>query len=162
MSSNNTDSKFLDDLLEPGSTLMVGTESASGLEFRPLTTAAVDGRRIDILLDTDEDWVRAFNQGDLIYVTMSDTKANTWLSMRGRGSTTTNPARIDELWNPFASAYFDAGRATPGIAVLTIEVEDGRYWSAPSGRLGSLISWTKAAIGSAEGSGEHGDLKLRC
>ncbi|MEO6125278.1 MAG: pyridoxamine 5'-phosphate oxidase family protein [Ilumatobacteraceae bacterium] len=152
--------KYLHELLEPGSTLMVGTGNAGSLEFRPLTVAGIWGNRIQILLDTNEEWVSALHDGGKAYVTMSDTKANTWVSLRGAASTTTEAQLIDDLWNPFAGAYFENGRDTPGIAVLQIDAEDGRYWSSPSGRLGSLISLVKAKLGNPEQSGEHGDIAL--
>ena len=51
--------KPLSELLEPGSTLMVATPTGSTpgtqLESRPLTVARVEGSRIEILLDTDEE-----------------------------------------------------------------------------------------------------------
>ena len=75
-------------------------------------------------------------------------------------STTTDLALIDELWNPFAGAYFDQGRDTPGIAVMRIDADQGRYSTTPSGRVGSLISMVKAKLGGAEQSGEHGDVRL--
>ena len=51
--------RSLDDLLEPGTTLMVGTRSGQrdDLEFRPLTVARVDDGQIQVLLDTNEQWV---------------------------------------------------------------------------------------------------------
>ncbi len=56
--------KPLDKLMEPGSTVMFGLASgATGIEFRPLTVARVDGDRIEILLDTREAWVAAMNDG---------------------------------------------------------------------------------------------------
>ncbi len=152
--------KPLTDLLEPGSTLMVGTKPADDWEFRPLTVARVDGSRIEILLDTDEDWVRAFNDGDRVSTTMSDNRTNTWVALTGTATTTSDPAVIDELWNPFAAAYFDQGRETPGIAVMRIDAEEGRYWSTPSGRIGALVSMVKAKLGNAEQSGEHGDIAV--
>lgn len=159
--NDNDPERPLHELLNPGSTLMVGTGSPGGdLEFRPLTVAAVTGARIEILLDTNEEWVRSFADGDPVFVTMSDTRENVWLSMRGRGATTTDAGRIDALWNPFASAYFDRGRETPGIAVLMIDGEEGRYWSTPAGRIGSLISMVKAKLGNPESSGQHGDIDL--
>lgn len=159
--NDNDATKPLDDLLSPGSTLMVGTKANSGsIEFRPLTVARVSGSRIEILLDTHEDWVKILNEGESAYVTMSDTKANTWVSLRGHTAISTDAALIDELWNPFAGAYFDQGRDTPGIGVMSIDGNDGRYWSAPSGRIGSLISMVKAKLGTPEKSGEHGDIAL--
>lgn len=151
----------LDELLEPGSTLMVAVAGGGGqFEFRPLTVAKIEGGRLDILLDTTEAWAKSIGDGDLAYVTVSDTKTNTWLSMTGTTSTTTDKAAIDDLWNPFASAYFEQGRDTPGITVLRIEGTEGRYWSSPSGRIGSLVSLVKAKLGTPEQSGEHGAVKL--
>lgn len=153
--------KSLDDLLVPGSTLMVAAESGPGaLEFRPLTVARVNGPLVEILLDTSEQWARWLGDGDGAHVTMGDTRENKWLSFRARMDTTTDPELVDELWNPFADAYFEQGRETPGITVLRLHAEDGRYWTAPSGRLGSLISALKAKVGGAERSGEHGSIAV--
>jgi general stress protein 26 len=154
--------KSLEELLEPGSTVMVGTASPQDVwQFRPLTVARVRGSRIQVLLDTNEEWVRRFDGGDRVYVTMSDARTNTWLSLYGTATITEDSQLIDELWNPFAAAYFDEGRDTPGIAVLQFDGEEGRYWSTSSGRLGSLISLIKAKVGGPEDAGEHGDIEFR-
>lgn len=152
--------KPLDDLLEPGSTLMVGTTEADGMQFRPLTVARATGGRIEILLDTAESWAGALRDGDAVQVTMSDNRTNTWLWFRGTASTLTDSKRIDELWNPMAGAYFDDGRETPGIAVLVIDADEGRYWTTPSGRVGSLISMIKAKVAGSDASGDHGDIAV--
>ena len=98
--------KPLEELMEPGSTLMVGT-GATELEFRPMTVARVAGDTIEMLLDSNEQWVQSLNNGDQAHVTMSDNRANTWVSLRGKASISSDPALIDELWNPAAAAYFD-------------------------------------------------------
>lgn len=153
--------KTLDELLDPGATLMVGTDVASALEFRPMTVARVRGSRIEMLLDTNEAWVAALHDGDRAEVTFSDNRANSWVSLHGVATTTEDAMLIDELWSPFADAYFEHGRSTPGIAVLRIDGTSGRYWSGPSGgRLGSMISFIKAKLGGPERSGEHGDVAL--
>ena len=149
----------LDELMEPGATLMVGTGGAE-LEFRPMTVARVRGDTIEMLLDSNEQWVRSLSDGDVAHVTMSDNRGNTWVSLLGVASVSSDPDLIDELWNPAAAAYFDDGRDSPGIAVLRITGERGTYWSTPSGRIGSLISIIKARFGDPEQSGEHGDVKL--
>jgi general stress protein 26 len=158
---HNDEAKPLTDLFEPGATLMVGAAAGGVLDFRPLTVARVDGGRIDILLDRNEPWVAALGPGATVYATLSDNRANTWVSLRGGASITADRALIDQLWSPFAAAYFTDGPDTPGIAVLSIDAQDGRYWSAPSGRIGSLISMVKAKLGDPEtDSGSHGDVKL--
>lgn len=150
--------KSVSDLLEPGTTLMVGSELHGTLTFRPLTVAGLDAGLVRILLDTEEEWVRELDTTRPLQVTLSDDRANNWAWMLATCSLSSEPALIDDLWGPFADAYFDNGRESTGIAVMTIEVDEGRYWSAPSGRIGSLISAVKAKFGDAESAGEHGDI----
>jgi general stress protein 26 len=152
--------KPLDELMQPGATLMVGTGPDAGAELRPLTVARVQGDVIDILVDGSAEWALAYRDGDPVLAVQSDNRENVWAWIRGTGMLTADQALIDELWNPFAAAYFEQGRETPDITVLRIQADDGRYWSSPSGRLGSLISTIKAKFGDPEQSGEHGDVRV--
>lgn len=70
---------------------------------------------------------------------------------------TTERAEIDRYWNPGAAAFFD-GKDDTNLAVLHFDVSDGEYWTAPSGRIGSLIAMTKAAVGGDEAAGEQGPI----
>ena len=149
------------ELMQPGSTLMLAIDDgAPPLRFRPMTVARVSDSAIDMLLDTNEEWARSLESSTPAYVTLSDNRSNTWASLNGRASVSTDPGLIDELWSPAADAYFDNGRDTPGIAVLSFDGDEGRYWSSPSGRIGSLISMIKAKLGDAEESGEHGSVQI--
>ena len=152
--------KPLDELMEPGTTLMIGTGPDAGAELRPLTVARVQGDVIDILVDGSAEWAREYRDGEPVLVVLSDDRNHVWAWIRGTGLLTTDQALIDELWNAFAGAYFEDGRDTPDITVLRIEAADGRYWSSPSGRIGSLISMIKAKLGDPEQSGEHGDVAV--
>ena len=156
---HDDESKPVSDLLKPGTTLMVGSTTHGTLAFRPLTVAGLDGERVRILLDMNEEWARELDASQSLQVTLSDDRKNNWAWIIGEFSLSTDPSLIDELWSPFAEAYFDNGRASEGIAVMTIDVAQGRYWSAPSGRLGSLVSAVKAKFGDPEESGEHGDIR---
>jgi hypothetical protein len=162
----------LDQLLAPGDTVMIGTERPSApavgsisigtiLDFRPLTVARVHDDCIDILVDGGAEWARRFDPDDRVHVTVAKDRDNTWVSLVANGRLSTDSALIDELWNPMASAYFEDGRDTPDIAAMCITVGDGRYWSSPSGRIGSLVSMVRALAGDPEQSGEHGDVALR-
>ncbi|MEO6651066.1 MAG: pyridoxamine 5'-phosphate oxidase family protein [Ilumatobacteraceae bacterium] len=158
--SEHDPSKSLSELAKPGTTLMVATRDQGTVESRPLTVAEVEGSRLSILIDTTADWSGGLTDGDWTHATISDTRHNDFASMTGTLSTDTDSARIDELWNPFADAYFPDGRESPGIAIMDIDVESGSYWDSPDGRLGSVISLVKAKLGSAEQAGEHGDITL--
>ena len=158
--SSDDQQRSLESLFEPGTTCMIGTTSGANdaLEFRPLTVARVDGTHVYVLLDTRERWVGEFTDGDVVHVTLSDNRSNDWAHVAGTGTVLHDEALIDELWNHFAGAYFDDGRATPGIAVFRLSVEQGRYWSTPSGRFGSVISMVSAALGRGSSGADKGDI----
>jgi len=156
---NNSDPKDLSELVEPGSTLMVTFPNSDHADARPLTAGRISGDRVEMLVDGRRPWA-AVTPGTRVHATLSDNRSNVWATMSGSASISTDPQLIDELWNPAASAYFDDGRDSDGLAVLQISVEEGRYWSSPSGRIGSLISMAKAALGDGEDGGEHGAIDV--
>ena len=51
-----------------------------------------------------------------------------YLSLSGTGRVDRDPARIDELWNPWAEAYFENGRQDPAVALLRVDVETAELW----------------------------------
>lgn len=155
--------KRLAELLEPGMTLMVGTAAseiasvaAVSLHSRPLTVAHTKDDTIRVLIDTTADFVDQARRGERAHVTLSDNRQNVWVSLNATMTLSMSESEIEELWNPFASAYFEEGRESPNIGVLRLHVTDGMYWSTPSGRLGSLISVIKAKMGDPDDGGEHG------
>lgn len=152
----------LEDLLAAGTILMVGTPSGDHgeLEFRPLTAAAVHDEEIDFLIDGRETWVGRFDPLEMVDLVLSDTRSNDWAHLRGAAVLTSDVDLIDALWNPAASAYFEDGRETAGITVLRVSITAGRYWSSPSGRIGSALSLLRAALG-RNGGGEQGDVDVR-
>ncbi len=160
--------KKLSELLKPGMTLMVGTAaeaqpgsaSPAPIESRPLTVADIDQDTIRVLVDSTARFTHQARAGEQAHVVVSDNRENVWASLNATMAFSQDEAVIDELWNPFAAAYFDDGRGSTNIGVLLLRVEDGTYWSTPSGRLGSLVSMIKAKLGDAEQSGEHGKVSV--
>ncbi len=156
----NDTSRQLADLLAPGDTLMVGTGQADAITSRPLTVARIDASHIQILMDRSAQWAQQLTGTFPTLVTMSDNRANRWVALSGHASITTDRALIDDLWNPFAGSFFEDGKESPNVAVMTIEVDGGEYWDSPSGRLGSLFTLLKARLTDARHVGEHGDVSV--
>lgn len=153
--------KALDQLVAPGDTIMVGTTDADGgLSSRPLTVTEVSDGRITYLVDATAEWTRTLEQGDVAYSSLSKDRDNTYAALVGRVEMTRDSNRIDELWNPFAEAYFDGGRDHSDILVVTVDHSRGTYWTGPSGRVGRLISFVRAALGDASDAGDHGEVAL--
>lgn len=155
----STQSRSLGELLSPGDTSMVATMHDGRMSSRPLTVSRIDDDAIDILIDRTAEWARPLTASFATHVTVTDSRKNEWVSMNGTGAISDDRGLIDELWNPFAGAFFEDGQDTPGVAVLRITVTDGEYWSTPSGRLGSLFTMLKAKVGRAERVGERGTVE---
>lgn len=155
-----TDTKSLDELLDPGSFVMLMTMVDGVHSSRPITVAEVDGTALRFLVDDRADWMQAVTAGRAeIHGTVSDNRANTFLAFNGSAAVSKDRAEIDRLWSAPAGAYFEGGQDDPGVAVLTVDVSGGEYWDSPSGRLGSVISMVRAAVGQADDAGEHGTIE---
>lgn len=157
---NDHDStKSLFDLFDAGTTIMFGTHMTDGtFASRPLTVARTQAHQLDVLIDSNTEWASAMHDGADAHVTLSDTRRNHWASLSGTVELSRDRGLIDELWSLPAEAFFDNGRETPGLAVLTFHVSEGRYWSSPGGRVGGLVSMIRAALGNSDDSGESGSI----
>jgi general stress protein 26 len=85
-----------------------------------------------------------------------------YLSIAGTATVTRDPAVVDELWSPFAEAWFPEGREDPTIRLLTVQGESVEYWTQDTGPVGSLVQTIKAALGhqSQPDTGTHGTVAL--
>ncbi|CAN5575339.1 pyridoxamine 5'-phosphate oxidase family protein [soil metagenome] len=155
-----TDTKSLDELLDPGAFVMLMTMIDGVHSSRPITVAEVDGSSLRFLVDDGADWMQAVVAGRAdTHGTVSDNRSNTFLAFNASTAVSKDRAEIDRLWNPAAGAYFDGGKDDPGVAVLTVDVSGGEYWDSPSGRIGSVISMVRAAVGQADDAGERGNIE---
>lgn len=111
---------------------------------RPLALAGVDGGVLRFLVSVDADWVPGLDGP--AGVTFSDPGKSVYVGLQGSARVRDDRALVAELWNPGAAAFFD-GEDDPRVRVLEVEVSDGEYWDSPSGRIGTAVSYVKAALG---------------
>jgi len=146
------------ELMDGGTTVIVMTMIGDRHSSRPLTVAEVDGDRIAMLVDTTAEWSAAVAAGSaVVHVALSDVRKNNYASLNGAASLSRDAAEIERLWNPFAGAFFE-GKDDPNLAVLHFNVSDGQYWDSPQGRLGSLVTLVRAAIGGDDKAGDNGPV----
>lgn len=131
----------------------------SKARFAFVTTVGSDGRLVSrplAVLDREFD-------GDLYFFTMEpsaktaqvavDAHVNVslqagddYLSIAGTGSVTRDQALIDELWNPYAEAWFDDGRSDPAVALLKVHADSAEYWTMDSPKPIALLKYAKSII----------------
>jgi general stress protein 26 len=85
-----------------------------------------------------------------------------YLSIAGTATVSRDDSVVDELWSPFAEAWFPDGRDDPSIRLLTVEGDSVEYWTQDSGKVGTLVQTMKAALGksSQPDVGSHGTVEL--
>lgn len=150
--------KPLSELFDGGDTVMLMTMVGHEHTSRPMTISGVEGDRLSMLVDTTAGWYDAVaSRTAVVHITLSDVRHNDFAAVNGTATVTTERAEIDRHWNPAAAAFFD-GKDDPNLAVLHFDVSTGEYWTAPSGRIGSLIAMAKAAVSGDEAAGEQGSI----
>ena len=109
-----------------------------------LTTTAPDGRLHSHPMTTQESefdgdaWFiidrhseTATNVATFAEVNIAYAGTSNWLSIAGTASLVDDRARIEELWNPFADAWFEGGRDDPRVALLRVKASEAQYWDTP-------------------------------
>lgn len=90
-------------------------------------------------------------RNDQVNVALAD--GSDYVSLSGTASVSRDQAKIDELWNRFAEAWFAGGREDPTVALLRVDVATAEYWTLDSPKPIALAKYAKALI-----TGERPDI----
>ncbi len=58
----------------------------------------------------------------------------------------TDAAKIDELWDTSAQAWFEHGREDPKVALLKVTAHTAEYWATDEPKPLVLFKYAKAAV----------------
>ncbi|HET9396855.1 MAG TPA: pyridoxamine 5'-phosphate oxidase family protein [Nitrospiraceae bacterium] len=136
------------DLMEKISFCMLATWNGSELRSRPMD-ARVRRKENVIYFLTDvrhqkDDEVSRFPKLNLAF---ADTDAMKYVSLSGEAEMSNDRAKIKELWEPTAKAWWDSSD-NPNIRLLTVTPADAEYWDSP----GKTISMVKMLVAAATGA----------
>jgi general stress protein 26 len=110
--------------------------TAGGEGFQPMThfPDAAAGT-IWFISSTDTDLVQSVGLGeDAQYVVISGDH-DVHISLRGKLFQLHDDTKLDALWSPFVSAWFEGGRDDPRIALLRFDPEFGDIWASATSTL---------------------------
>jgi general stress protein 26 len=79
----------------------------------------------------------------LIYADSGNAK---YVTVKGTASTSTDKAKIHEMWNSMYKAWFPEGEGDPSIRVLRVDVTEAEYWEASSSRIVRGAKYLAAAV----------------
>lgn len=68
-----------------------------------------------------------------------------WVSLSGTAQVLRDDAKARSLWDDRLEAWFVDGLATPGLVLISVDVDLGEYWEGP-GSAQSLLGSLRAAL----------------
>lgn len=160
MTNAHDDTRTVGDVADAGDVVMVAVRDSSGrLSSRPLTVAEAERGALRFLVDRSADWIGAVEADRQVNASLTASGRNVWASFSGAAELSGDRTLVDRLWSKPAGAYF-GGPDDPNIAVLTVDVVDGEYWSAPGGGpIGRLVSMVGSAVGRGDAVNDHGPVR---
>jgi general stress protein 26 len=69
-----------------------------------------------------------------------------WVSISGEAEVVRDAAKIDELWDTGAEAWFEHGREDPKVALLKVTAHSAEYWATDDPKPVVLLKYAKAAV----------------
>lgn len=69
-----------------------------------------------------------------------------WVSIAGEAEVVKDAAKIDELWDTGAQAWFEQGRSDPKVALLKVTAHTAEYWASDDPKPLVLLKYAKAAV----------------
>jgi general stress protein 26 len=69
-----------------------------------------------------------------------------WVSLAGEAEVVKDAAKIDELWDTGAEAWFTDGRNDPKVALLKVTAHTAEYWATDTPTPLVLLKYAKAAV----------------
>jgi general stress protein 26 len=151
----------ISDIVHGARTALLTTVSGNGeLHARPLAVQdKVFQGTLRFLVQADSEKVSDIAANPNVNVAIESQGG--YLSIAGHAEVTRDESVIDELWSPFAEAWFPAGRDDPSIRLLTVHGDSVEYWTQDTGPVGSLVQTIKAALGHGTPDvGSHGTVEM--
>ena len=150
-------------LAEDARTAMFTTNlSQAPLTTRPMATQQVDEEgNIWFFSAKDSNKNQEIAQDPRVQLFYTNNGSSEYLSVYGKATILVDPAKIDELWNPYVKAWFTEGKDDPNLTLIKVAAEDGYYWDIKNN---TVVQYVKIAYGALTGQtfddSREGDLSL--
>jgi len=139
--------------------------SDGALHSHPLTTQnktlAADGKLFFFVSRKSEIAQRVKADGS-VNVAYADPGADSYVSVTGTARDSEDKAKIAELWNKAAEAWFPGGQNDPDLQLLEVQIHEAEYWDVTDSKMTQLFKMAKAAVTGKPPTnlGEHREVKV--
>lgn len=95
------------------------------------------------ITELDSDKVAAIRQRPQVNVSYASDAG--WVSLAGTASVNEDRAKLEELWDPSASAFMEGDAQDPNSGLLQVDAETAEYWESP-GKAAMLVQMVKGVV----------------
>ena len=95
-------------------------------------------------------------QDDMVQLIYSDLGKSEFLSVTGEADVYNDHAKVNELWNGVAKAWFEEGKNDPELTLIRVRPTDSYYWDTKDGK---VVSMLKIAVSAATGISMDGGVE---
>lgn len=138
-----------------------GMLEAPGAPPRPMAqTARPDEATLWFITAEGTDIVEAAQTESDATFTAACAHSKLYATVNGKLSIETEKEKLDEIWSPMASVWFEDGREDDSIRLVRMRLTDGEVW-ATDGTAKSLFEMAKAGLSEkAPALGDHGLVRF--
>jgi general stress protein 26 len=125
--------------------MMTSVDLDGSLRSRPMWTQGdeFDGS-LWFFTGEDAPKVEELERNPRVQLSYAAPDKDLFVSVSGRAELVHDRAKIEELWNKFAEAWFPEGVDDPNLALLRVDVERAQYWEDKKPK---LLQLAEIAIG---------------
>ena len=148
-SQNNKQLEKISEMVEDIRTAMMTTVDEQGnLVSRPMAALKID-QEGSIWFFTNRSSPKVDqidNNEHRVNLSFASVSNADYVSISGTAQELDDRAKIDELWNPQAKAWFPKGKDDPDLVLLKVHTDLAEYWSASDSKMVRFLQQATAAI----------------
>ena len=143
--------KKMKELVDKTKTCFFSTSLKNGelIDTRPMSVQKMDeAGNLWFLSATDSHKNKELAEDSSVHLYFQGSAHSDFLHIYGKGTVSTDKAKIKELWEPLLKTWFTEGENDPRISVIKVTPSSGYYWDT---KHGNAVAGVKMLIGAALG-----------
>jgi general stress protein 26 len=107
---------------------LAGIDDGIGQPMTALVEEDGDRHTVWVFTDRETDFARALGQRSRAVASFSSKGHDLFAAIEGELFVDMDREAIDRLWSPFVAAWYEGGKADPGLLLLRFELEHAQIW----------------------------------
>ncbi len=161
--TGNQENKFREKIKHVRFGMLTTVDPDRRLSSRPMTNQQIDAQGQLWFFTSDQaQFAKNLAAQPAVNVSFSAPEDSLYVSVSGHAELIKDRAKAEEMWSPFAAAWFPEGIDDPHLALIRIKVDFAEYWDSDSSKMTQLYKMAKAALTGAPPTdiGDHAKINF--